>query len=203
MAVITISRQFGAGGITLGQQLAERLGYHYVDKALVGEVAKQLNVSPGAVRGFEKEGGTNLMKYFDRLVSQDYMQRLLSGEYGYLNEKSYVDSVKAIVEELYKQGNVVIIGRESQYILKDKPDVYHLLLVKDLEERVRFIEEKYQRKEDARKIVARADKNRQGMLRFFSDCGLQDDPLSYHLTINMTWVSMEKAMELVLSLVST
>ena len=62
MATITISRQFGAGGRTLGKKLAKKLGYYCADDVMVKEVAERMNVSSRQVKGFEKEGATNLMK---------------------------------------------------------------------------------------------------------------------------------------------
>lgn len=203
MATITISRQFGAGGRTLGRELARRLGYRCVDEVMVRDVAKEINVSPGQVRGFEKEGGANLMKFIDKLVSTDYIGRLISPKYGTLDEKKYVDTVRSIIQELHKQGNVIIIGRGSQYILNDSDDAYHILLVRELEDRFRFIAEKYEMKEaEAAKVVSRADKNRVGFLKFFSESRSHDNPLFYHLALNMNRMSLDKAADLVIDLVS-
>lgn len=73
LAVITISRQFGAGGTTLGKRLSKRLGYRYVDDALNKEVAKKVGVSSQQVRTFEKRGTSKLMRILDRVVSPDYI----------------------------------------------------------------------------------------------------------------------------------
>ena len=92
MTTITISRQFGAGGRTLGKKLAKRLGYYCADDVMVKEVADRMNVSPKEVQGFEKEGASNLMKILDRFLSGDYISRLISDRYGYVYEKKYVES---------------------------------------------------------------------------------------------------------------
>ncbi len=202
MPTITISRQFGAGGRTLGRELARRLEYRCVDEVIIREVAKEINVCPEEVIGFEKEGGAKMMKFIDRLVSTDYINRLISAKYGYLDEKKYVDTVKSIIEELHNQGNVVIVGRGSQFILQNSDDAYHILLVSELKDRYAYIAEKYNMKEaDAVKAVNRADKNRQGFLKFFSEGRAPDDPLLYHLTLNMNRISLDKALDLVIELV--
>ncbi len=202
MATITISRQFGAGGQTLGRRLAKTLGYHCVDEIVVREIAKEIKVSTDQVRAFEKDGGANLMKFIDKFVSGDYINRLISGKYGYVDEKNYVEAVRTIIREVHRQGNVVIIGRGGQYILRDEKDVYHVLLVSNLEDRIRFIKEKYNLKDSAEKAVQRADKNRAGFLSFFSNNGNHDDPLLYDLTINTKKVSIEKAEALIIRLIS-
>ena len=69
MAVITISRQFGAGGTTLGARLSKRLNYRYVNDELIKEVAKNVGVSSLQVRTFEKRGTSKLRKLLDKIVS--------------------------------------------------------------------------------------------------------------------------------------
>lgn len=203
MAVITISRQFGAGGMTLGEILAKRLGYRYVNQAIIKEVAKKAKVSSGQVRAFEKEGATKLMKMLDKFVSRDFIDRLVSDKYGYVDEKSYVDVVQAIVKGLYKEGNVIIIGRGSQYILKGCKDAWHILLVEELKGRIRFMTERYGlTEEEAEKAIRRADLIRTRFLSCFADKASHDDPQSYDLVINMNRLSLEKAEELVITLIS-
>jgi cytidylate kinase len=69
MAVITISRQFGAGGTTLGARLSKRLNYRYVNDELIREVARNVGVSSRQVQSFEKRGTSKLMKLLDKIVS--------------------------------------------------------------------------------------------------------------------------------------
>ena len=203
MATITISRQFGAGGRTLGKQLAKRLGYHFVDEVMVKEVAGRMNVSSKQVEAFEKEGASSLMKILDKFISKDYIDRLISNKYGYVHEKKYVDSIRSIVNGLYKEGNVVIIGRGSQYILQNKTDAYHIMLVRELGARIAFLTKTYKMKSEseAKKTVSRIDKNREKFLNFFSKTASHDDPLSYDLTINTTNVSLDKAADLIINMI--
>jgi cytidylate kinase len=203
MAVITISRQFGAGGRTLGETLAKRLGYRYVNEDMIREVAKKAGVSSKQVRAFEKDGGSKLLKFMDTIVSRGFIDRLISEKYGYIDEKSYVPVVRALIEQIYEKGNAVIIGRGSQYILKDCENTLHILLVADLEHRIRFMMDKYKLTEDnAQKAIKRADQIRTNFLCLFSEKVSHDNPLSYDLVVNMNRVSMEKAIEIVAELVS-
>jgi cytidylate kinase len=203
MAVITISRQFGAGGRTLGETLAKRLGYRFVNEDMIRDVAKKVGVSSKQVRAFEKDGGSKLLKFMDTIVSRGFIDRLVSEKYGYVDDKSYVPVVKALIEEIYEKGNAVIIGRGSQYILKDHENTLHLLLVADLEHRIRFMMDKYKLTEDnAQKVIRRADQIRATFLSLFSEKASHDDPLCYDLVINMNRISMEDAIEIVVGLVT-
>ena len=201
MAVITISRQFGAGGITLGERLAERLGYRFVNEEMIKEVAARAKVTPEGVEAFEQSAGSKLVRFLEKIIRLDYLERVLSSSYGYLDEKRYVSVVREIITELYHEGNVVIIGRGGQYILAGKPDAYHLLLVAPREHRVQFIIDKYKVSRDtAERAVERADQRRQTFLSCFGHED-HDNPAYYHMSLNTALITLDKAEELVLKLI--
>ena len=201
MAVITISRQFGAGGRTLGQMVANELGYTFADDAIIQMVAEAANVSPHWVESIEKEAGTALSKVIMKLVSKSLVSRVLHDERGYIDEKIYLDYLVVIIAQLAEEGDVVILGRGSQYILDDHPDAYHFLLLDGYESRVKFIMQHYDIGRDkAAQIVRTEDKRRANLYRRLSKSDY-DDPSLYHMTINRSRVSLEDALQTVCSLV--
>lgn len=203
MAVITISRQFGAGGRTLGLRLAQRLGYRYVNEDMIKEVATEVNVTPDGVHHFEKEGGTLLTKVVNIVVSGNFIERILAGSAGHLNEETYVGVVRAIIEGLYDEGNVVIIGRGGQYVLRDKPDAYHILLVGDDSFRVDFICAKHgTTRYEGHRVMQAQDKTRDTFLRCFAKEN-HDNPLLYHLTVNTARVGLEKTEDMIVDLIGS
>ena len=203
MAVITISRQFGAGGWTLGERLSKRIGYRYVHEDMIKEVAAKAKVSSARIKTIEKRGASKLIKFLDRVVKTSYVDRLVSDKYGFVDEKTYVDVVRNIVQELYEEGNVVIIGRGSQFILREHADVWKLLLVGDLEHRIGFVMNKYKlSRSEAENAVKRRDQIRSRFLNFFMEAGSHNDPLSYDLVLNMTRLSMEQAEDMAVTLIS-
>jgi cytidylate kinase len=200
MAVITISRLFGAGGWTLGQRLAETLGYRYVHEEMIREVAKQAGVSLDQIRGIEKEGKTKLMQFIDMIVSKEYIDRLISDKYKYVDEARFVDSVRSVVLNVYEEGNCIIVGRGSQFILQDYEKTLHILLVDDLDRRIRFIMEKYEQTEEkAEQTVRRADEIRTRFLNFFADKSMHNDPHLYDLCFNMKHLTMDQVEKVVLN----
>ncbi len=180
MAVVTISRQFGAGGKTLGKMIADKLDYSFADNEIIQRVATEANVSAEWVTAFEKEAGTWVNKIVSGMVSQKMLNRVLKDERGYLDEKIYLDYLVLIIAQMADEGDVVILGRGSQYILDDHPDATHVLLVNDFDNRVQFIKEHYNVTEKkARQWVSSEDQRRvkfyissQGRLR-------RPQPLSY------------------------
>lgn len=204
MAVITISRQIGAGGWTLGQRLARRLEYRYVDERMIKEVADKIGVTPEHVQAFEKDGKSKLNKFLDMVVSREFIGRHITAKYGFVDERRYVDVVRAIIRELYEQGNVVIVGRGGQYILKGSPNLWRILLVDDFTNRIRFITNSYKMTEtEAEDLIKGRDRIRTNFLSFFADKSYHDDPRSYDLALNMENIDMGKAEKLVLDLIAS
>ena len=202
MAVITISRQFGAGGWTLATRLSQRLDYRCINEDMIKDAASKLNVSSGQVHYFEKEGASKLMRFIDKLVNTNFIDRHISERYGYVNERNYVEVIRKIITELYEKGNIIIIGRGGQFILKDYPKTRHILLVQELSSRIEFMMKYYNLSlAEAEKAIKQRDQIRNRFLGFFAETSRIDDPIHYDLVINMDRVGMDKAENLVVELV--
>jgi len=203
MAVITISRQFGAGGITVGEVVAQKLGYKFYDNEIIQLLAKEAKVSTNWVEDLEKEAGGALQKFLSQVVPKSMVERILDDKRGYIDEEIYVDLLHLIIKKIADDGNAVIIGRGGQYILAGQPDVYHILLVADKLDRIKFIEEKYGlRPKRAVQTVNFDDKRRVNLYRKFGREDY-DHPIHYQLVINTSKISREKAVDLVCKLVSS
>ena len=203
MAVITISRQFGAGGITLGKMIADELGYAFADEDIVKMVAKEANVSPHWVETVEKEAGGKLSRIITKMVSKPLVERILKDERGYIDEEMYLDYLVLIIAQIADEGDVVILGRGSQYILDDHPDAYHILLINDTKNRAKFMMEHYDLSQSkAEQVVSREDKRRMNLFRKLGKSDYDDSSL-YHLVLNMGKIDLEQAKKLVCSLVTT
>ncbi|MBW2200497.1 MAG: cytidylate kinase-like family protein [Deltaproteobacteria bacterium] len=203
MAVITISRQFGAGGITVGEIVAKKLGYRFYDNEIIQMLAKEAKVSTHWVEDLEKEAGGAMQKFISQIVPKSMVERILDDKRGYIDEEIYVDLLHLIIKKIADDGNAVIIGRGGQYILAGQPDVYHILLVADKLDRIKFIEEKYGlRPKRAVQTVNFDDKRRVNLYRKF---GKEDyeHPIHYQLVINTSKISRKKAADLVCRLVSS
>jgi len=201
MAVITISRQFGAGGITLGKKVAEKYGYVFADTEVIKMVAEMANVSTHFVETVEKEAGGKFSKFISRTVSKPLVDRILKDERGYIDEEIYLDYLVLIIAQMADDGNVVILGRGSQYILNDHPDVCHILLIDEFENRVRFMQKHYDlSKNRAMQVVRGEDKRRKNLYQKLGKTDY-DNPALYHLVLNMNRIGLEKALKLVCELV--
>lgn len=201
MAVITISRQFGAGGITLGKMIAETLGYTFADSDILQRVAKEANVSTHWVESFEKEAGSKLSRMISSMISKRWLDRVLADERGYLDEQIYLDYLVLIIAQFADEGNVVILGRGSQYILNDHPDAVHIMLVNEFENRVKFMIDRYEMtRKKAERMVANEDRRR---ISLYKRLGKSDyeNPQLYHMVLNMGRLDLETARDMVCNLV--
>jgi cytidylate kinase len=201
MAVITISRQFGAGGITLGKMVAEKFGYIFADTEVIKMVAEMANVSTHFVETVEKEAGGKFSKFISKMVSKPLVERILKDERGYIDEEIYLDYLVLIIAQMADDGDVVILGRGSQYILNDHPDAYHILLIDEFENRVRFMQEHYDlSKNRAIHVVKGEDKRRKNLYQKLGKTDY-DNPSLYHLVLNMSKIDLDQALQLVCKLV--
>ena len=116
--IITISRQFGAGGGTIGKEVAERLGYYYCDKDMIIRAAIEAgNLSPEEVR------------YFDEKVPREFGlgQSLFDFYNKPLDERLY-NAQKEAIRKVAEKGNCVIVGRNANIILKEFDRTLHVFV---------------------------------------------------------------------------
>jgi len=195
MAVITISRQFGAGGITFGKRLSESINYTLYDSELIQLVSEKANVSPNWVETLEKEAGGKFHRFLSGVVPKNPMDRILDDNHKYFDEEIYIDFLYEIVAKIADEDNAVIIGRGSQYILQSRKNAIHLLLLASKDDRIRFIQDKYGLKHrEAVSTVYMEDKRRINLFRNFSKTGY-DDPSLYGMGLAWSKVHMDDALE--------
>ena len=201
MSVITIARQFGAGGKTLGELVAERLGYMLVDEEIVEMVAQEANVSTDWVDSIARETGsekilTRLMYRFGPF-RKGYVNVSMETNPGYFDGNLYISLLYKIIPQIAAQDNVVIIGRGGQYILADYPNSKHVLMIADMEFRINFVMEHYHLdRKQAQVVVDKQSKRRLNLYRYFGRTDY-DHPSLYDMVFNMNRVPMEHAVETV------
>ncbi len=197
MAILTISRQFGAGGKTLGEMIARKLDYAFYDDEILQMVSQKVNVSVDWVRVTEDEVGSIVPKIIRSIIPRGFLERVQDTAQGYIDEDIYLDALKVVINELANKGNAVIVGRGGQYFLQDHPDAFHLLLIADLEHRLNFMQTRYNLSaKEAAQAISSVQKLR---VNLYNRIGRQDyeQPDLYHLVINMRKMELEKACELV------
>ena len=203
MAVITISRQFGAGGKTFGRRLADTLGYYYADEDIIERAVVEFSVSTDGKKILETEPGDKLKRFISKLnpFGTSLMELPLSDKERFIDGYRYVELLNLIIPKIAREGNAVIIGRGGQYVLHDFEDTHHILLMAKEEDRIKFIENNY-RVSRARtiQILKRMAKRRANLYSYFGKKDY-DDPKRYDLVLNMSLLSIDKAEELICKLI--
>ncbi len=201
MAVITISRQFGAGGRTLGEMIAKKLDYQFIDDLIVQELAEKANISTDFVKSMERSAGGIISKFTAGMLSSNYIERLVGENKGYMDEHIYVKLLHEVILEFAKIGNVVLLGRGGQYILHEFNNAYHILLVADLKSRIKFMQQFYDISDaKAAKVIKQGENRRSSLFKKFGKEDY-DQPYLYHLVLNMSRLSLEQALKSIVALI--
>lgn len=159
--IITISREFGSGGRFIGEEVAKKLGIAYYDKNIIGQIAEKSGLSPEYIQeNAELSPKKGLFAYA-------FSGRDITG-------KSVEDMVyevqRNIILELAEKEPCVIIGRNADYILKDRDDMLNVFIHGDMPEKIKRITGLYNVKEkEAVKMMADTDKRRRTNYNFYTD----------------------------------
>ncbi len=202
MAILTISRMFGTGARVLGEALATRLGYSFFDHELIQMVAEQANVSADWVETMERTAEGKFQKFLATLVPKSLMEAILNADYGDREEEIYTDMLAHVIQKIAAEDNAIILGRGGQYILKDRPDTYHVLLVADLDYRIGHIRKRFElTKRQALLAVAMEDKRRVNLYRKLGKVDYNQTD-HYHVVFNMRRTETQHACSMLCALLA-
>jgi cytidylate kinase len=196
MPVITISNEFGTKSQRVAGMLATELGYEYIGDALLAEVAKALNLSEHEAETFLKTSKSSVLRLVDKYTCS-IVQKVVDREHGCLDDKAYFEKTRELVEKLYDNDNVIILGWGAQCILKDKPGTLHVRLRKDPELKATELMEAQglSRNAAAHKIDSEEENLRVYIKQYFN--ADWNDARLYDLVIDMGRYSVKEAVDLI------
>lgn len=178
MAIITISREMGSGGIPIAHKVAEKLGYQLIDGEMIMAAAEDYGLSPEAVEQADEKPP----HFVDTLDSKQFLDLHL---------------IELIILEAALKGNVVIYGRGGQDLLTDINSVLRTRITAPFEERVeRWAEREWLDPDRARYLVRKSDQQRAGFIKYYFDRDW-DDCVHYDLVINTQRLSEDKAVQII------
>ncbi len=157
--IITISREFGSGGRTIGKRVSERLGIPCYDSELIQRIASE----SGFAEDYVKEAGEHAPGGF---LSSAFSNR----SFGPTNEDYLWELQCNVIRELAEQGSCVIVGRCAEYILRDTADCLRVFIHASMGFRAKRIVEVYgEQDESAEQRLAQKDKRRAAYHRFYTN----------------------------------
>lgn len=177
--VITIERRYASGGHEIGKRLAEALGYKLYDRNILMEAAQKLDIPFFKIEGLEESSSGNILLN----LSKTPLGGLSGNKDLPLADKLFLEE-KSIIEQAAEEGNCVIVGRASGYILREKENTLRVFIYADHEKRVqRAIEREGIQKVEAENALKKNDKRRRN---FHSALTNQEwgDPKGYDMYLN-------------------
>jgi cytidylate kinase len=200
MAVITISRQFGAGGRTLGERLCERFRFQLVDEHVIDELARKAKLSGDWLTAMEKQASSTLLGLISSIVSSGLLYRNPSAPDEEFERKKYIAFLSQVMTSMGNEGGYVLLGRGSQLVLKNHAKAFHVLLVAEYEDRVKFMVERYNlSRPEAEKIIKEKERQRAAVASNIFGSNI-DDPSLYHIVLNTTLMPFDWALDCVADL---
>jgi cytidylate kinase len=184
VGVVTVSRQYGAGGLDVAPAIADALGYRFADRDIVERAAAKV--------GLDQDLADHLDERVPALVEKVGLAlAAASPEFGLVapspsDDRLLADEVRRVLESMASAGGFVVLGRGGQAALRDLPDAVHLQLVADLDDRAsRIVRSQGLTVPEAREACRRVDAERAGYVRQFYGVDISD-PLLYDATLNTT-----------------
>jgi len=180
--IITIGRQYGSGGLEIGQKLAEELGVNLYDKEMLKRAAKESGLCEELFEAHD-EKATNSFLY--SLVMDTYTLGYSATGYAEMpiNHRVFLaqfDTIKKIADE----GPCVMVGRCADYALEDYKNVVNVFIYADMEQRIRRIAQKYDlTNAKAKDIITKTDKKRASYYNYYTNKEW-GDAKGYDLCIN-------------------
>ena len=224
MTVLTISRLYGSEGDEIADHVCRTLGYRHFSKQHIAHAAVEAGLSEQEIASYSNFSDVNYKykRFLDRLIQRalppakerhpkEDAVSVFRVEEKLFNEASAVTLVQQAIKRAYDAGNIVIIGRGGQIILKDSPGVVHIRIEAPLVVRVRRIEARLKAergdyephskiKHDAGVLIAERDAASADYVRLFYGIDWAA-PSFYHAVLNTGKMSIHQTAQIIVAMV--
>ena len=203
--VITINRELGSGGRTVGRKLAEKLNVPFYDKALINELKKKFNLDTGQIEKL-KSGKSdwwrefiNSALYLGQGMNELWYYQRMTGKEGFLVTSSDMfNQDKEILTRVAEEESCVIAGRSGFSVFANHPNHLSILIQAPLEHRIQRIMTKQElSRDEAEKVIKKVDEMRENYVKKYSGTS-RYDTRNYDLVINMEGKTEDEAVDLIL-----
>lgn len=204
--VITISREVGSGGRTIGRKLAEKLGVRFSDKELVDELQKKLNLTESSIEELKGKKKRWLDDFIQMVAPVPMSGMLVDGDSDYISEYNLSLSVNDVFEAereilngIADEGSCVIAGRSGFFVLKGRPNKVDILITASREKRIaRIMDKQNLSRQKAEEVIDSVDKARDNYVQRYTGQS-RYDARNYHIVLNMDYITEDQAVAMILS----
>jgi cytidylate kinase len=189
--IITISREFGAGGAEIGKRVAQNLGYEYYDKGIILKAAAETNIDVAKV--LKNDENVPLLSGFTQALFDFYSRPV--------NEQIF-EAQKSIIRKVGEHGRCVIVGRNANQILNHFDDSFHVFIHADAYWRVQRLKQEKMQNVPEEKIMQqmeKVDKMRRKYCSYYTNTEFGNSRW-YDLCINTAKIGIDRAVEIITEL---
>ena len=181
---ITVSREYGSGGGMIARAVAEKLGWELLDRALIAEVARIVQVDAESVVRYDEHVDSWWHRlYRGGLLSFTLAAGIAPGDAQFCDAETMADFAKQVMIKAAERGGCVIVGRGAQCVLQDYEDVLHVFIYAPWTERVRRVWTRAAPNGDIEELIRATDDERARYIRLYYGCDWKD-PHLYHMMLS-------------------
>lgn len=199
--IITVEREYGAGGSEIAQKLAERLGWKLWDHLLTEEIARLAECPKALVEGREEKDDPLYYRLFKSFLRGSYEGSINAHKLKLVDSECIVKFTKQVVCQAAKEGNCVIVGRGSQHFLANREDTLRVFLYAPTDDKVRRVMARGKSEQEAEQLVDTVDRERTDFIQKYFNVEWPARSI-YHLMVN-TSAGEEAVVETILAHMKT
>ncbi len=195
--VVTINREAGTGGRSIGAKVAKHLGVRYFDKAVTEQLTQYFNLSADEIEKHKAEKSWWL-KLLHSFLSTEEMTAPVDVIPPSPTPENMYSVEEETLKELAKNESCVIAGRSSAYVFRDYPNSVKVLITSTIDKRVeRIMEKQGKSREDAIKLIEELDEGRESFVKKVTSLSRYDARL-YDLVINVANMTEDEAVDFII-----
>ena len=200
--MITINREVGSGGRTVGRKLAEMLGVKYCDKAVIDGLTKKFGLTPERIeeiKAQKKSWWNDINNYYQTLVNST--SQPMEAEVK-LDNSTMFETEKRIQQELAEQTSCVIAGRTGFMVFREWPNHLSVFIQASMDYRIkRIMDRQNVSMDEARSIITKIDATREAYIKKYEDTS-RYDTRNYQLVISMDGLTEDDAAQIILDYIN-
>ena len=204
--VITIAREIGSGGRTVGRKLAAKLGVRYSDKELIRNLREKFDLTTYAIEKLKGEKKSWLADLIHMVAPVPKASMIMDTDSKFLNEirsdvttDDIYKAEKEILKEIAEEGSCVIAGRSGFFVLKDHPNKVDIFITASRENRIqRIVRKQHMTETEAETIMDSIDESRENYVKRYTGKS-RYDARNYDLVINADNHTEDELVDIILS----
>jgi cytidylate kinase len=163
--IITVEREYGAGGSLVAAELAHRRGWQLLDQQLTGDIAKMAAVDHKVVARCDEKVDTLMHRLAKVFWRGSYERALPIADHHIFDADMMVDLAHRLIKEKAEKGHCVIVGRGAPYILRDRPDTFRVFVYGSRDEKIKRMVRLKMSEKEAIEMVDTIDQERAAFVR--------------------------------------